>query len=304
MPFILAFMAQSDFDRIARIFSLIGVTAPSNESKLQPHTLLKETLKASSPALLGNSIAEISQWLSISKKLTDSPTESSRILESLEKYLKTRSFLVGSSFTVADAAVLEPLLSLSLASFPEVNRWSTLIRSLCHCHSTPQTVVLPTIFPTLIRVSSQDTKVAVASAVPKTDKAAPKTDKSEATKEPKVDQKKKESSNSKSKEKKTQSETKPENPSSGTADADLDPSKLDFRVGIIQKCWEHPEAEKLLCEEINLGESTGPRQIASGLRAHYSAAEVEGRKVIVLANLKDRNMVGFKSQVYFLLMKE
>lgn len=291
-------MAQSDFDRIARIFSLIGVaTPPTNESKLQPHTLLKETLKASSPALLGNSIAEISQWLTISKTLTDSPIDSSRILESLDKFLKTRSFLVGSSFTVADAAVFEPLLSHSLASYPEVNRWATLIRSLCHCHSTPQHVVLPTIFPTLLR-QSQEMKVAAAPAA-----VTQKTDKGESKKESKDDQKKKEVSKEKSKEKKGQSETKTENPASGSADADLDPSKLDFRVGIIQKCWEHPEAEKLLCEEINLGESTGPRQIASGLRAHYSAAEVEGRKVIVLANLKDRNMVGFKSQVYFFLMK-
>jgi methionine--tRNA ligase beta chain len=291
VPVTTQLMAQSDFDRIARILSLVGVTATANERNLQPHTLLKETLKLSSPALLGNS-AEISQWLSVSKTLADSPTSSSQIVQSLEKHLKTRSFLVGTSFTIADAAVLEPLLSHSLVSYPEVNRWSTLIRSFCHCHSTPQNVILPTIFPLMLR-QPQELKAAAAPIEQKTDK-------SEAKQESKNDQKAKDTlkTKEKSKEKKGQSETKTENPPApGTADADLDPSKLDFRVGIIQKCWEHPEAEKLLCEEINLGESTGPRQIASGLRAHYSAAEIEGRKVIVLANLKDRNMVGFKSQV-------
>ena len=76
----------------------------------------------------------------------------------------------------------------------------------------------------------------------------------------------------------------------------MNPTKLDIRVGMVVKCWDHPESDKLLCEEINLGEGT-PRQIASGLRAFYSAAEVQGRKVVVLANLKERPMAGFKSQV-------
>lgn len=32
------------------------------------------------------------------------------------------------------------------------------------------------------------------------------------------------------------------------------PSKLDVRVGVIVKAWEHPDSEKLFCEEIDLGE--------------------------------------------------
>jgi tRNA-binding EMAP/Myf-like protein len=44
-----------------------------------------------------------------------------------------------------------------------------------------------------------------------------------------------------------------------------------------------------------LGEETGPRQIASGLKAHYSLEEMQGRKVLVLANLKSRKLVGFPS---------
>ena len=76
---------------------------------------------------------------------------------------------------------------------------------------------------------------------------------------------------------------------------DIDISKLDIRVGSINKAWEHEEADKLYCEEIDLGEDSGPRQIASGLKAHYSLEDLEGRKIMVLANLKTRKLVGFPS---------
>jgi phenylalanyl-tRNA synthetase alpha chain len=75
---------------------------------------------------------------------------------------------------------------------------------------------------------------------------------------------------------------------------DIDVSKLDIRVGIIKKAWVHEEAEKLFCEEIDIGEPE-PRKIASGLRAHYNLEELEGQRVLVLANLKSRKLVGFPS---------
>lgn len=79
--------------------------------------------------------------------------------------------------------------------------------------------------------------------------------------------------------------------------AELDPSKLDIRVGYVTKCWIHPESDKLYCEEIDIGEES-VRSIASGLRAFYAApSDIEGRKVLVLANLKERSLGGFKSQV-------
>ena len=52
--------------------------------------------------------------------------------------------------------------------------------------------------------------------------------------------------------------------------------------------WAHPEADKLYCEEIDCGEEGGPRQIASGLRMHYSEEEMLGKRVLVVANLKVR----------------
>eukprot|EP00526_Cylindrotheca_closterium_P005086 CAMPEP_0113615268 /NCGR_PEP_ID=MMETSP0017_2-20120614/7612_1 /TAXON_ID=2856 /ORGANISM="Cylindrotheca closterium" /LENGTH=634 /DNA_ID=CAMNT_0000524497 /DNA_START=128 /DNA_END=2032 /DNA_ORIENTATION=+ /assembly_acc=CAM_ASM_000147 len=94
----------------------------------------------------------------------------------------------------------------------------------------------------------------------------------------------------------TKSEKKEKKKKSAPAPAGpIDVSKLDIRVGVINKVWEHEEADKLYCEEIDLGEEGGPRQIASGLKAHYSLEEMEGRKVLVLANLKSRKLVGFPS---------
>jgi aminoacyl tRNA synthase complex-interacting multifunctional protein 1 len=75
---------------------------------------------------------------------------------------------------------------------------------------------------------------------------------------------------------------------------EIDISKLDIRVGIIKNAWEHEEADKLFCEEIDIGEET-PRRIASGLRAHYSVEELPGQRVLVLSNLKARKLVGFES---------
>ncbi|GLE01670.1 hypothetical protein PINS_up010504 [Pythium insidiosum] len=79
------------------------------------------------------------------------------------------------------------------------------------------------------------------------------------------------------------------------ADADQpEITKLDIRVGKIVKVWKHDTADKLYCEEIDVGEDA-PRQIASGLVYHYSLEEMQDRRILVLCNLKARNLVGFKS---------
>ncbi|KAL3806652.1 hypothetical protein ACHAXA_001954 [Cyclostephanos tholiformis] len=71
-------------------------------------------------------------------------------------------------------------------------------------------------------------------------------------------------------------------------------SALDIRVGRIVKAWEHESSEKLYCEEVDVGEST-PRKIASGLRSFYKLDEMQNRTVLVLCNLKARNLGGFPS---------
>lgn len=79
------------------------------------------------------------------------------------------------------------------------------------------------------------------------------------------------------------------------AAVEIDISKLNILVGVINKAWEHETADKLYCEEIDVGEPDGPRQIASGLRAHYKVDDLVGRRVLILANLKSRKLMGFPS---------
>ena len=70
--------------------------------------------------------------------------------------------------------------------------------------------------------------------------------------------------------------------------------KLEFKVGQITKVWNHPEADKLYCEEIDVGEEV-PRQIASGLRPYFTLEQMQGQRLLVVSNLKPKNLVKFKS---------
>ena len=51
---------------------------------------------------------------------------------------------------------------------------------------------------------------------------------------------------------------------------------------------------RLFCEEIDVGEENA-RLVASGLRKHYRLEEMRNRLVVILCNLKPRNMLGFRS---------
>lgn len=78
------------------------------------------------------------------------------------------------------------------------------------------------------------------------------------------------------------------------AEEEADISKLDIRVGRIVKAWNHPESDKLFCEEVDVGEAE-PRQIGSGIRAFHTFEEMQGHRVCVLCNLKPRKLGGFPS---------
>lgn len=106
-----------------------------------------------------------------------------------------------------------------------------------------------------------------------------------------------------SEEKQSQDIAKPDASKTETVTAAADPlegyegppiTALDIRVGRINKVWAHEEADKLYCEEIDVGEAE-PRKIASGLRPYMSAEDMDGRMVLVLCNLKERKLAGFPS---------
>lgn len=70
--------------------------------------------------------------------------------------------------------------------------------------------------------------------------------------------------------------------------------KLQFRVGEIIACEEVKKSKKLLCSKVRIGSEI--KQIVSGIKAHYSAGEMVGKKVMVLVNLKPATLAGVVSE--------
>ena len=71
-------------------------------------------------------------------------------------------------------------------------------------------------------------------------------------------------------------------------------SLVDLRVGRITHIEKHPDADTLYVEQVDVGEEE-PRTIVSGLVKFVSEEEMLGSLVVVMANLKPRNMRGIKS---------
>ena len=70
--------------------------------------------------------------------------------------------------------------------------------------------------------------------------------------------------------------------------------KMQFQVGEIIACEEVKKSKKLLCSQVKIGSEV--KQIVSGIKAHYSAEEMVGKKVMVLVNLKPAKLAGVLSE--------
>ena len=79
--------------------------------------------------------------------------------------------------------------------------------------------------------------------------------------------------------------------SDGTAAAIAidDFAKLDLRVAVVVTAEEVDGADKLLRLTVDLGDGRH-RQVFAGIKKHYAAADLLGRQVLYLANLKPRKM--------------
>ncbi|KAI1113441.1 hypothetical protein F5Y14DRAFT_417732, partial [Nemania sp. NC0429] len=89
------------------------------------------------------------------------------------------------------------------------------------------------------------------------------------------------------------------------------PHLIDLRVGHILKAIKHPEADSLYVSTIAMGDKPGTedteeyegqvcRTVCSGLNGLVPLEEMQGRKVIVVANLKPVKMRGIKSSAMVL----
>jgi len=69
-------------------------------------------------------------------------------------------------------------------------------------------------------------------------------------------------------------------------------AKIDLRVATVVKVEAVPRANKLLRLEIDLGER---RTIVAGIAGSYTPEELEGKQIIVVANLKPAKIMGILS---------
>ena len=86
-------------------------------------------------------------------------------------------------------------------------------------------------------------------------------------------------------------------PTSNASESDLtdDVLGMSLLVGKVVSVKIHPDADKLYIEEVDCGEEGGPRTICSGLVQYMSTDDILNKNVIVVANLKPRNMAGVPS---------
>jgi tRNA-binding EMAP/Myf-like protein len=72
-------------------------------------------------------------------------------------------------------------------------------------------------------------------------------------------------------------------------------------VGVIKKAWRHPDADSLYVEEVDVGDPDGTvRTVVSGLVKHVPEAEMQGKRALLVCNLKPAAMRGVVSQAMVL----
>lgn len=273
------------------------------------HFALDEILLASHGAASQNggsvtsifAMASLQSYMTVAHQLTTGASDPSTVMAQLETSLEQSSFLIPSAqATLADFEVGIALFGGkdAVEATPNVLRWWTTVHAqMTQLGATgladaPQAVAQP--LPAFF-YGHEDF---VAAKKPTGGK--PQGGGGAAAGKPQggggggdlTDEQKKAAADKRAQKAANKAKKKPQQ--AQPAAKELDITALDIRVGKIIKAWHHAEADKLFCEEIDMGEDK-PRQIASGLRPFYKTEDLEGRHVLVLANLKSRNLVGFPS---------
>ena len=71
--------------------------------------------------------------------------------------------------------------------------------------------------------------------------------------------------------------------------------KLDIRVGLVKSCEKVPKSNNLYKLMVDCG-GKALKQIITGIAHYYTPEELINTKIIVLANLKPRKIMGIESQ--------
>lgn len=80
-------------------------------------------------------------------------------------------------------------------------------------------------------------------------------------------------------------------------------AKVDLRIARVVKAENHPNADKLLKLQLDDGSGT-PRQICAGIRGAYSAEDMLGKLIVIVANIAPRIIRGEESRGMLLAASE
>jgi len=72
-------------------------------------------------------------------------------------------------------------------------------------------------------------------------------------------------------------------------------ARVKLRVGKVLSADAHPNADKLIVMQVDVGEEQ-PRTIVAGIRSRFAPEDLVGRNVVVVANLKPARLRGIESQ--------
>jgi aminoacyl tRNA synthase complex-interacting multifunctional protein 1 len=267
--------------------------------------------------------AEIQQWLTTSERLKSADNKS-EILETLNGHLSSRTTLLGAKPSKADVAIYETLAPIVAKWTPEERTgekgYPNIVRHVDFVQNAPvfglelkdeqkvqvnQDEVLyvkPPVDAKAEKERLKKEKAAAAAAGTEGGKATIADRTKEKAKE--VVEKAKETV-AEAKAKKEKKEKAPKPQKAPAAAAPLSPSLIDLRVGHILKAINHPDADSLFVSTIAMGDPAGEdtseyegqicRTVCSGLNGLVPLEEMQGRKVVVVANLKPVKMRGIKS---------
>ncbi|KAI0132667.1 hypothetical protein BJ170DRAFT_680548 [Xylariales sp. AK1849] len=277
---------------------------------------------------------EIQQWLTTSERLKSSPNDSS-ILEKLNTHLSTRTTLLGNKPSKADVALYESLAPALAKWTPEqrtgeqghphiVRHFDFVqnsdvfgldLKDHNKVHVDPDEVlyVKPPVDAKAEKERLKKEKAAAAAAAGGA--TATIADRTKGVAEA-VKDKAVEAVNAvaaaagvggeQQKPKKEKKEKAPKPQKAPAAAAVPTPALIDLRVGHILKAIKHPEADSLYVSTIAMGDKEVTedyveyegqicRTVCSGLNGLVPLEEMQGRKVVVVANLKPVKMRGVKS---------
>jgi len=278
--------------------------------------------------------AEINQWLTTSSRLASNPSEAT-LLETLNTHLSSRTTLLGAKPSKADVALYESLAPVVAKWTPEQRTGEqglpNIVRHLDFVQNSPvfeveekKLVVDPEeilyVKPMVDAKAEKERlkREKAAAAAAGTGEETVLADRSNKGKcvgekvKDKVGEVKEKvvaavgGEGEQQQKKKEKKEKAPKPQKAPAAAAPLSPSLIDLRVGHVLKAIKHPEADSLFVSTIAMGDKTGTedtseyegqvvRTVCSGLNGLVPLEEMQGRYVVVVANLKPVKMRGVKS---------